>query len=212
MSNTAIIIILVIVIIAALLFIISSVYDKKYQEKLTEYIASRGYTYYKADTIKIRDELQNTLFYNAARQPIPYSIIDTGSGKLVKIHIKGHRTSFTYTIFIDRVACPDIMFTPRTFSSAFMYNLGGFHEVFIEGISASYRVFCRDTEAAQAYLKDIAIPLSQTLGSFSVEVTNQVFICYDHQNRPRLKHYDYYIAKCREIRNILQKKDQTFIV
>ncbi len=207
MSDTTIIVILVIVIIIALIFIFTSIYDRKQKQKLSEYVASKGYTFYKGDTIKLRDDLQKTLFYNTARKPIPYNIIDTGWGKLVKMQISGARMSFTYTVFVDRVTCPDVMITPRTLTTGFMYNPGGFREIFIEGLSVSHIVFCRDSDALLPYIKDIAVSLSQVLDNFSVEVSNKVFVCYDYKNRPKLKHYDYYIAKCLKIRNILTKND-----
>lgn len=182
---------------------------KQQRKQILSFVSSKGYKFYPKDQINLRRALEPTMFYKYALKPYPYDIIDTGTGKLFKITTRG-RVSFTYTIYIDYVDCPDLMISKRTAYSSvgltfFPYSKHGFYEVNVNGISDRFTVFGKDNNMVVNCLIPIADELSNSMEGFCIEVSQKVFICYDYKKRPKAKDLELYIDKCQEIRNILRR-------
>jgi hypothetical protein len=223
MSDIILIVAIVAVFIIAvtILVVAGKAQNRKNLQKLVEYANKRGYKLYPAkDMEKFLKILEPTAFYKSITTPFMgikrkaffYNIIDTGKEKFTKLCIHGRRGhSVTYSIYVGYVEAPDIMivriknkFLAQGFTQQF-YSKYGYVEINIPGLTGDYYVFGKDANAVLKFLENKVQALKNQLGDYSIEVADNIFICYNHYQKVKLEHYDAVIEQCRKIKSVLEQ-------
>lgn len=210
-----------IIIAITVLIFIGKAQNRKNLQKLIEYTNKRGYKLYPANEMdKFLKILEPTLFYKTVTMPFVsirrrranfYNIIDTGAGKFAKLYIHARRgMGATYFIYIDYDKAPNMLinrvknqFLAQGFSQ--YYSNHGYIEVNIPGLTGEYYVFGKDANAVHHFLENKVQALNNELDDYSIEVADNIFICYSHYQKIKLEDYDAVIEKCRKIKSLLAK-------
>ncbi len=202
-------IILTTILAFGILYLVLYWYFSNQQKKTKEFAQQANYKYYRHDKIQLRKHISPTLFFASSRKPYPFDIIDTGNGILFKVTMRMYRYSLDIPVFTDTVQAPDLIISKRTpwSSMGFYTNIfgtKGFHEISVPKFSQHLAVFGKNPEKITVFMQEKGEELSAALGDFSVEVSDNTFLCYNFKKRPKIKDYQLYIEVCQEIRDIIK--------